>query len=137
MKNKQIFKKLTSARSEMANLKQRIDDIENRSRKVLSDSVKGSSNEFPYVEHNCIISGVKMQPKILKKLKRMYKESERKLGKLIVELEYTLKYVEDEEIRELLRMKYEDNLSWNRIAFKKDTTADAIRMKIKRYFEKN
>ena len=63
------------------------------------------------------------------------------MDKLINELEYELNKIDDSEIKQIIRYKYEDNLSYIQIANKmnkkgrKEYTADGIRMKIKRFLK--
>lgn len=74
----------------------------------------------------------------------MLKSKEVKISKMILNIEYELNYIDDPEIREIIRYIYEDEMTYNQAAHKmneikakKEYTADSLRMKIKRFFEKN
>ena len=73
----------------------------------------------------------------------MIKQSKQKLEKYINELEYELKKIEDSEIRQIIRYKYEDNMNYIQISHemnkrktKKIYTDESIRKKLERFFKK-
>ena len=73
-----------------------------------------------------------------RKLRKLIQENKRKIDKKIINLEYELKKVEDSEIRQIIRFKYEDNLSWVQIMFKmKYNSESTAKMKLKRFLEEN
>lgn len=144
--DKNILSQISSANSEIQDLKNRLHKLEEKSQKVVIDSVKGSSSSYPYIEHTCTIEGLE-KPKY-KKTKKKYRalimDKEEKLIKLIKQAEYELNYVEDSELRQIIRLVYYDNKSYNQTAHIMNKhsslgkyTADSIRMKLKRFFEKN
>ena len=75
----------------------------------------------------------------------MLEQKQRKIDKELVRIEYELNYIEEVDIREIIRLRYFDNLSWIQVMYKmrefnkkgKYSSEDMIRMKLKRYFEKN
>lgn len=92
--DKNILSQIKSIRSELEDLRERLKKIENKKLKVVTDSVKGSSSTYPYIQHNCVIEGVEY-PKnrhTRNKYRRLIKNKEYKLEKLINELEYNLNY---------------------------------------------
>ena len=133
------LEQISSLRSEIDDLKERLSRME-RERTVI-DSVQGSSTSYPYILHNCTIEGVeysRRNGKQKRKLKKLISESRIKLDKKIINLEYELKKVEDSEIRQIIRFKYEDNLSWVQIMFKmKYNSESTAKMKLKRFLEEN
>ena len=137
--DKNILSQIESIRSELEDLRERLKKIENKKLKVVTDSVKGSSSTYPYIQHNCVIEGVEY-PKnkhIRNKYRKLIKNKEYKLGKLKNELEYNLNYIEDSEIRQIIRYKYEDNMTWVQIMFKmKYDSEENARIKLKRFLER-
>lgn len=75
----------------------------------------------------------------------MLKQKQRKIDKELLRIEYELNYIEEADIREIIRYKYFDDLNWIQVMYKmrefnkngKYTSEDMVRMKLKRYFEKN
>lgn len=144
MIKKEELEQLENLRKERENLLERIEKLENKPRKILTDGVKGSSKDFPYTQHNCRIEGLdnsilyRKRKKNIKKLKKMYISKNIKIDNLIKHIEYELNYIQDSEIREIIRLKYEDGLNWIQVMHRRGTTSeDTARKKIERYFEKN
>lgn len=126
---------------EIKNLKKECEDLENRIKveenTVLTDSVKGSSTEYPYIQHNCVIEGIQDSRKY-KKYKRMLKNKKRDLEKKITNLEYQLNYIDDSEIRQIIRYRYEDDMNWIQIMHKMNfNNTDTARKKLERFLRKN
>lgn len=144
MIKKEDLDKFEKLKKESENLEKRIKRIENRPRKILSDSVRGSSKSYPYIQHSVVINGLDESPTYrhgkdtLKKLKKMQKDKKYKIDKMITKIEYELNFIEDSEIREIIRLKYQDGLSWLRIMHELGYSSEsAARMKLERFFEKN
>ena len=56
---------------------------------------------------------------------------------MLTNLEYELKKIEDSEVRQIIRLRYEDNLNWIQIMFKMDyKSEEKARIKLKRFLEK-
>ena len=140
MIDKELLEQLSSLHSEVEDLQKRLDKLENKPLKTVIDSVQGNSISYPYIQHQCTIEGVEY-PKVNKqrrKLRKLIQENKRKIDKKIINLEYELKKVEDSEIRQIIRFKYEDNLSWVQIMFKmKYNSESTAKMKLKRFLEEN
>lgn len=147
MIKKEELEQLENLRKESKSLRERIEKLENKPRKILTDGVRGSSSTFPYTQHTCKVEGLddsisyRRRKNTIKKLKKMLKAKEVKIDKMIVHIEYELNNIEDSEIREIIRCIYEDNLTYNQTAHKLNNkknkyTADSIRMQLKRFFEK-
>lgn len=139
MIKKEELEKINKLKVECENLEKRLEKLNT----ITVDSVKGSGKNFPYIQHTCVVEGLNDS-----KLKRQYKKSlenkKNKIAKIIKKFEYDLNNVKDSEIRQILRYKYEDNLTNYQIAmrmcedYKNDKyTEDSVRMKINRFFEKN
>lgn len=143
MIKKEELEQLENLRKEREALIERIMKLESKPRKILTDGVRGSSSSFPYTQHICKVEGLddsisyRRRKNIIKKLKKMLKNKEEKIDKMIVHIEYELNYVEDSEIREIIRLKYEDDLNWIQIMHRRGyNTEDTARKKLDRFFEK-
>ena len=141
MIDKELLTQIESLHEEYRDIKRRIDEIERKSKAIVSDSVQGSDEDFPYTKHSFKVQGVKMfKPKYSKSTyKKMLNSTKYKLDKAIKQLEYQLKSVDDKnsEIRRIIRYKYEDGLSWIQVMFKmKYKSESTAKVKLKRFLEK-
>lgn len=142
--DKRVLSKIELIRKEIKDLKDKLESINKKPVKIVTDSVKGSSTTYPYIEHNCVVEGIDEHRVILNKrnrnkYKKLIKSKELKLEKMIIKLEYELNYIEDKysDIRQIIRYKYEDNLNWVQIMFKMDyNNEDTARKKLERFLEK-
>ena len=144
--NKQLLEQIDSIRAEKQDLENRIKNLENERIPTTVDSVQASSKEYPYIKHTVKIEGYNnykyiRNRKIRNTYKKQIKNKKYKLEKLINELEYELNKIEDSEIRQILRYRYEDELSYIQISHKmnkfskKDYTEEGIRKKLKRFLK--
>jgi hypothetical protein len=139
MIDKSVFLEIGNLKKEYEDIEKRI-DIEKDSRVV--DSVQGSSKFFPYTKHNFFIGGYGDEVK-LKRYEKMLKNKKKQIEKKLLNFEYQLNYVDDSEMRMILRLKYIDGLKNYQIANEmnkngaKVFTEDSVRMRIKRFFKKN
>ena len=71
------------------------------------------------------------------KYRKIIRSKTYKLEKLKVQLEYELNYIDDPEIRDIIRYKYNDNMTWIQVMFKmKYKSEEKARIKLKRFLEK-
>ena len=137
---KELLENMESLYKELESLQKRIDKIEKKETTTVKDSVQASSTNYPYTKYNCKIEGKKV-PKnsgLKNKYKKMLKSKKYKLDKLKLQLEYELNYITDPEIREIIRLRYNDNKTWLQIMFEKGYSSEsAAKMTLKRFFEKN
>ena len=136
--NKKFLSQIDDLNKEVEDIKKRLKDLAERPDKVVRDSVSGSSTTWPYIKHSCVVEGVDTSKyRNIKKYKRILREKQEKLQKKINQLEYELNYIDDPEIRRIIRYKYVDKLNWVAIMFKMDYNSECqARIKLKRFFEK-
>lgn len=73
-----------------------------------------------------------------RKYKKMIKNKTYRLDKMRLQLEYELNYVENAELRDIIRYRYNDNKTWLQIMFLMNyNSEEKARIKLKRYLEKN
>ena len=138
MIDKTDLEQMSSLHKEIEDLQERLDKL-NKPLKQVIDSVQGSSTSYPYIKHNCVIEGVEYpkQGSQKRKLRKLINENKRELDKRINNLEYELKKVKDSEVRQIIRLRYEDNLNWIQIMFKMDYKSESTaRTKLDRFLEK-
>ena len=136
---KEFLDKIENTNKELESLNKRLAKIENKESTVVTDSVKGSSSNYPYIKHNCIVEGVEV-PKnknLKKKYERMIKHKKYKLDKMRIQLEYELNYIKDADIKDIIRYRYNDNKTWVQIMFLMEyNSEEKARIKLKRFLEK-
>ena len=75
--------------------------------------------------------------KLKRKYRKMIKEKTYKLDKMRLQLEYQLNYVENAELRDIIRYRYNDNRTWLQIMFLMNyNNEDTARKKLIRFLEK-
>jgi len=137
--NIQQLENIEAERKELNSLRARLQKIEKKEKTVISDTVQTSSKSFPYTKHTSIVTGVEI-PKnrhLKNKYRKMIKSKEYKLDKMLVQLEYDLNHIENSEIREIIRLKYNDNKTWLQIMWEmRYNNEDVARKKITRYLNR-
>ena len=136
MVSKKDLLQIDKLRRELIDLQKRKKRLSEKPTKVVMDSVKSSSREFPYTRHSTVIEGIEDR-KNLRKYKRLIYEKEEKLQKQINEIEYELNNIDDSEIRQIIRMRYEDGFPWSKIAIiLKYENEEVPRKRLNRYLDK-
>ena len=138
---KELLEQADSLIEEIKDIERRLKNIEKKEKTILSDSVTGSEHEYPYIKRNFRINGVSnkiFSSKTKRQYKKMLKSKKYKYEKMIKQIEYELNYIDNSEIRRIIRFRYYDKFSWIKIqiemGYKSENTA---RMKLERFFEKN
>ena len=135
--DKELLEQISYLHREKKDLTERLEELESKPLKHVKDSVQGSGTSYPFVQHHCTIEGIEY-PKHgnqKRKLRKLIKSAQRNIDKKIKNLEYELEKIEDSEIRQIIRYKYEDNLSWVQVGHKMKSTGDQVRMTLKRFLE--
>ena len=86
----------------------------------VSDSVTTAA-EFPYSSHTLVISGYESSDGYGQKMQAIYKKRDRlKEGAAaeLAELEDYIAGIDDSLIRQIIRLKYIEGLTWQRVAFR-------------------
>lgn len=137
---KEFLDNIESITRELSSLQKRLDKIEKKEHTVVADSVQGSSKTYPYIQHSVLIEGVEI-PKnkgLKNKYRKLIKSKKYRLEKLKLQLEYELNYIQEAEIRDIIRYRYNDNKTWLQIMFLMDyKSEERARIKLKRFLEKN
>ncbi|MDF2891226.1 MAG: polymerase, sigma-24 subunit, subfamily [Clostridia bacterium] len=134
--DKEQLEQLYQLNREIELLKRQIENIWGEP-KVVSDSVKASSSSFPYTEHLVIISGVEdlgdKMDRLKKRLTKMLKAALDKVEKLNSQIEV----IQDSEMRQIVMLRYINNLTWQQVAIKMGNQGDGSteRKKCDRFLE--
>lgn len=133
--NKKDLEQVLALRNEIKDIERRLQN--NNINSVIADSVKGSSTNFPYIECHRVIQGVDYKKQIRdKKYRKLLKSKRDKINKLLVQIEYDLNYIEDSEIRQIIRFKYFDNFNWVKIMHLMNYDSESkARMKMERFLK--
>ena len=137
--DKELLEQISHLHREKKDLRERLEELESKPLKHVKDSVQGSGTSYPFVQHHCTIEGVEYSRQGVqrRRLRKLIKSAQRNIDKKIKNLEYELEKIEDSEIRQIIRYKYEDNLSWVQIMFKMNYKSEEnARIKLKRFLEK-
>ena len=99
---------------------------------IVTDTVSGSSPEFPYTKHASKIEGVKQ------KHQRQLDTAYIKAYTEQIKLEEFIQTVDDPLVREIIRLRFEDGLKWEQVAIKigGGNSSSGLIMKIKRYLQR-
>lgn len=135
--NKKDLEQVVALKNEIKDIERRLQN--NNISSTVADSVKGSSSSFPYIECHRTIRGVDYKKQMRdSRYRKMITSKKKKIEKLLIQIEYDLNYIEDSEIRQIIRYKYFDNFSWIKIMHLMNYNSESYaKMKIKRFFEKN
>ena len=137
--DKELLEQISHLHREKKDLRERLEELESKPLKHVKDSVQGSGTSYPFVQHHCTIEGVEYSRQVVqrRRLRKLIKSAQRNIDKKIKNLEYELEKIEDSEIRQIIRYKYEDNLSWVQIMFKMNYSSEsAARKKLERFLKK-
>nr|DAU10871.1 MAG TPA: Protein of unknown function (DUF1492) [Caudoviricetes sp.] len=133
--NKKDLEQVVALKNEIKDIERRLQN--NVSSSTVADSVKGSSSSFPYIECHKTIRGVDYKKQIRdSRYRKMIISKKKKIEKLLRQIEYDLNYIEDSEIRQIIRYKYFDNFSWIKIMHLMNYDSESkARMKLERFLK--
>lgn len=96
---------------------------------IVTDSVKGSSDEYPYTSHSITLHGIRRDGEARKEMKLL--EQKKKA------IDGYIDGIEDVRAKALLDMKCRKDWSWNRIAAKTGRSDFSERKYLSRFFREN
>lgn len=136
---KELLEQADSVIEEIKDIENRLKNIEKREKTIIGDSVTGSEKEFPYIKRNFRVNGIDNKvfgSKTKRQYKKMLKSKKNKYEKMIKQIEYELNYIENSEIRRIIRYRYYDKLSWIQIQIKMQyNSEDKARKQFERYLK--
>lgn len=136
---KELLEQADSVIEEIKDIENRLKNIEKREKTIIGDSVTGSEKEFPYIKRNFRVNGIDNKVfgiKTKRQYKKMLKSKKNKYEKMIKQIEYELNYIENSEIRRIIRYRYYDKLSWIQIQIKMQyNSEDKARKQLERYLK--
>jgi len=117
-----------------------IQRLKKKKQTVLMDSVKGSMPEFPYIEQHFHIEGTSctyVEDSRLRIEEKLLEERRLKAEQLRAEVEAWMSTI-PLRMQRIVRYKFFEGLSWERIAIKLGchATADSVRMELERFLQK-
>ena len=123
-----------------------IDDLDKRRRKVsrrasivVSDTVRGSSDTWPYCARTVKITGVAAKHvRSAQRIDQMRRRRQMAARELLSEIETFLGTVDDARIRRMIDLHYVQGKTWRQVAsrvYGSPTYEDAARKAIKRFLE--
>lgn len=101
--------------------------IEVKKTTVVTDSVKGSSPEYPYTSHSVTIHGVARDDKTQREIKRLEQKK--------AALDAYIDGIEDERAKMLIDMLYRKNMKWNEVEAKTGGSYEADKKHLIRFFK--
>jgi len=136
---KELLEQADSVIEEIKDIENRLKNIEKREKTIIGDSVTGSEYEYPYIKRNFRVNGIDNKvfgSKNKRQYKKMLKSKKNKYEKMIKQIEYELNYIENSEIRRIIRYRYYDKLSWIQIQIKMQyNSEDKARKQLERYLK--
>ena len=124
--NKNQLRQLRHLKSEIRLLKQQIDNLESE---IVTDRVRGSDVEHPYIEKTYIIRGLAYDRRKIKRLKEKLQRRVDDLIDLVVEINEYIETIDDSLIRQIITLRYVNGLTWDQVAARigGGNTADSLR----------
>lgn len=120
MITKDLLKQYSDLQKEIKELEQRIERLRNKEVQMVSDTVKGSSKYFPYVERTFTVTGIEscdISPQ-LEKLNNILYKRRAKCKEMAVEIEDFINTIPDSRTRRVFSLRYIDGFNWLQIARK-------------------
>jgi hypothetical protein len=133
---KKKLKQVKYLKNEIKMLKEQIENMEYN---IVTDSVRGSSPYFPYIEQRFKIEGIdyKDYDRRLKRLKKQLKRRIEELMDLVEEINGFIEGIDDSLIRQAILLKYVNGLSWEEVAacVGGGNTAEGLRKRVQRFLK--
>jgi DNA-directed RNA polymerase specialized sigma24 family protein len=137
---KELLKQYCDLQKEIKELEQRIERVRNKNVQVVTDSVKGSSKHFPYIERSFVITGLEedKREQQLEKLNSILYKRRAKCTEFKLEIEEFINTIPDSRTRRVFTLRYIDGLNWLQIARKIERYDESYPRKVihDKYLEK-
>lgn len=127
---KEMLEQYTSLQAEIKELEEEIE----RNKTVVSDTVSGSSDVWPYTQHPIMVQGL---PDKVYTLNAILSRRSQRLQEQRKEIEAFLDSVEESHIRRIIKLRYLEGKRWNQVADIMGGTEDSNRKTMERYLEKH
>ena len=106
---------------------------------TVSDTVRGSDQEWPYTEHVITITGIDVEGHGVK-AKRLQRRLERRKEDLQdkrLEIDELIGEIDDSLTRQIITLRYVNGLTWGQVAahIGGGNTADGVRKRCHRYLD--
>lgn len=108
---KDMLQQYMSLQAEIKELEEEIE----RNKIVVSDTVSGSSDVWPYTQHSVMVKGL---PSEVYTLNAILSKRSKRLQEQRKEIERFLDSIEDSQIRRIIKLKYIEGKTWQQVAFK-------------------
>ncbi|QAT48576.1 hypothetical protein EQM14_01585 [Caproiciproducens sp. NJN-50] len=96
---------------------------------IVTDSVKGSLDEYPYINHSVTLHGVRRDEKARQEVKLLEQEKDA--------IDGFIDGIEDVRVRNILDWKYRKGFGWNEIAAHSGRSISAEKEYSRRFFKRN
>jgi len=137
---KKELSQIKNLNKEIVLLKKQIENIEALiNPEITTDIVKGSSPQFPYIEHTIKITGIDYNG-YDKKVKRLRRQLQNRLNELMDKVAEANEYIaaiEDAEIRVILQCRYINGLTWDEIEKELYMSKRTAQIKLKKWWDEN
>lgn len=122
---RQDFKEYRSNRAEIAEMKQQLGSMEQ-----LSDTVRGSSSEWPYIQQAITVKGRNASEET--KIERQIRELELRCRRV----DEAITRAPNSMTRRMLRLRYKHGLRWAEVAARMggDVSVDAVKQRDREFF---
>lgn len=132
--NKNQLRQLRHFKSEIRLLKQQIDNLESE---IVTDRVRGSDVEHPYIEKTYIIRGLAYDRRKIKRLKEKLQRRVDDLIDLVVEINEYIETIDDSLLRQVIILRHVNGLTWDQVAAEVGggNTGNTLQKMHDRYFE--
>jgi len=111
--DKNQLRQLRHLKSEIRLLKQQIDNMESE---IVTDRVRGSDVEHPYIEKTYIIRGLAYDRRKIKRLKEKLQRRVDDLIDLVVEINEYIETIDDSLLRQIITLRHVNGLTWDQVA---------------------
>ena len=137
---KERLEQLISLRAEIKELNKEITEIRQRNNDMVTDKVKGSSHEYPYVQTNIMIKGYDL--KGARKRRAAIHKKQILLEKRMVEAQLLeadiaefINSIHDSEMRRIFHARYEIGMTWEQVGKEMHCDRTTVEKKVSKYLK--